>query len=122
MSALKVYGNVTLDNAIMNRELFYHYSHVWRKWKCPYINCNRHFNNELLLNDHMNAFHQTYPYIDTYWGVWRYLKRNLTSVLKRECLDPCHLIPHNPVFKCKKGNSTKFMTSLNHMHMGINRE
>jgi hypothetical protein len=81
MSALSVYGKVSLDSAILNREIISHYSHVWRKWRCPYINCGRHFNNELLLKDHMEAYHQTYPYIETYSGVWRYLKMNLISVL-----------------------------------------
>jgi hypothetical protein len=103
LSVLSIYGDVSLDNAILNRELIYHHSHIWRKWRCPYINCGKFFNNELILNQHIELYHQNYPYIDTYSGIWRYLKRNLTSVHNRECLEPSHLIPHNPVFKCKKG-------------------
>jgi hypothetical protein len=103
MSVLKIYGMVSVDNAILNREIIYHHAHIWRKWRCPYINCNRYFNNELILNEHIDFNHQTYPHFETYSGVWRYLKRNLTSIFNRECLDPSYLIPHNPVFKCKKG-------------------
>jgi hypothetical protein len=92
-----------VDNAILNREIIYHHSHIWRKWRCPYINCGRYLSNELVLNEHIELYHQNYPHIETYSGIWRYLKRNLTSIHERECLEPSHLIPHNSDFKCKKG-------------------
>jgi hypothetical protein len=123
MSALSIYGKVTVDNAILNRESTYHYSHVWRKWRCPYFNRNRYFNKELILNDHMELYHQTYPYIDASSGIWRYLQRNLTSVFNRECLNRCHLIPHNPVFRCKKGKWNKIYDLFEpHAHGNKKRE